>query len=168
MWFVQLHHSYHRHSVSNLITITPAKTTVTITPTAPITQHQKTSSCIGLHLSSQSTPHSSLSTNSSGNSATTSITSSSILTPMSYCKHFTRFLLWCNFTLTILNRLLWMLISFFPSRKSLKLIKVRINVQVKWRLHWHQSGDRVQRAVAVTTNNPPAKIYSVILVRTEI
>lgn len=84
----QLHNSYHRHSVSNLITITPAKTTVTITPTAPLTQHQKVSSYIGLHLSSQSTPHSSLSTNSSGNSVTTPISS---LAPMNYCKYYHSF-----------------------------------------------------------------------------
>lgn len=82
----QLHHSYHRHSVSNLITITPAKTTVTITPTAPISQHQKTSSCMGLHLSSQSTPHSSISSNGSGKTVTP-VTSSSMLPPMNYGKH---------------------------------------------------------------------------------
>lgn len=90
----QLHNSYHRHSVSNLITITPAKTTVTITPTAPITQHQKVSSYIGLHLSSQSTPHSSLSTNSSGNSVTTPISS---LAPMNYCKYYHSFFVCVGF-----------------------------------------------------------------------
>lgn len=45
------HHSYHRHSVSNLITITPSQTTASIvTPSAGLTQHQqqKPTNCVGL------------------------------------------------------------------------------------------------------------------------
>lgn len=61
-----------RNSVSNLITITPSKTAASIvTPNASLTHYQKTSSCMGLHMASQSTPHSTL------NTTTTSITSSS-------------------------------------------------------------------------------------------
>lgn len=171
----QLHNSYHRHSVSNLITITPAKTTVTITPTAPISQHQKVSSYIGLHLSSQSTPHSTLSTNSSGNSVTTPISS---LAPMNYCKYYHSFFLCaCVFLLFVFLVLFEMKSNdfffstnwfFYVINPIILNIKVRINVQVKWQRRWHQSDDQVQRAVVVTISKPPAKIYSVILVHTEI
>lgn len=54
-----------------------AKTTVTITPAAPIPQHQKTSNhCVSLHLSPHQNSHLSGS-NSSNNSAITSIIPSS-------------------------------------------------------------------------------------------
>lgn len=82
---VQLHHSYHRHSVSNLSTMTPmVKTTVTITPAAPIPQHQKatTNNCVGLHLSPQLNSHLS----GSNSSITPSITST-IIPSGDYCKY---------------------------------------------------------------------------------
>lgn len=84
----QLHHSYHRHSVSNLSGMTPmVKTTLTITPAAPIPQSQKTSnSCVGLHLSPQLSSHLSGS-NSSSSSAITPITST-IIPSGDYCKSF--------------------------------------------------------------------------------
>lgn len=73
----QPHHSYHRHSISNLITITPSITTPSIvTPTARMTQHHKISNCIGLH---------STMVNGTAKSKSPSLTSSTILPQISYC-----------------------------------------------------------------------------------
>lgn len=64
------HHSYHRHSVSNLITITPSQTTESIvTPSAPIAQ-QKSANCIGLMSSVTKTTASAVASSHNKNSHT--------------------------------------------------------------------------------------------------